>query len=156
MNTGLKTPWNPSQAAMDRVKNPLPPHTQCPFCGAAVEIVNNSVIYGRSYGDWPWSYRCVNDFCDSYVGMHPYTAIPLGTLANRPTREARKQAKAAFTRAWQDLGLTRSQGYVWLAEQLGMEDKEQCHVGWFDQATCARVVQVCLAGVSDRKRGPIR
>lgn len=145
--TGLATPHNPSRGATARVKNPLPAPTICPFCDSAVELVNNSVIYGgRSYGEWPWAYRCMDDECDSYVGLHPFTAIPLGTLANAPMRQARKQAKAAFNPLWQRSGpgkMSRSEAYSWLASQLRIEDANTCHIGWFDIETCARVVEVC-------------
>ena len=51
-----KTPWNPSRRATARVKNPLPAPTTCPYDGGPVEIVNNSAIYGREYGEWPWAF----------------------------------------------------------------------------------------------------
>jgi hypothetical protein len=142
--SGPKTPWNPSRKAIARVKNPLPPPAACPHCGSPVEIVRNSVIYGRAYGEWPWAFRCTDDVCDSYVGMHPFTGIPLGTLANAEIRAARKRAKNVFNPLWQDGGqFTRSDAYAWLARQLGITNIEECHIGWFDVAMCDRVVEVC-------------
>lgn len=135
-----KTPWNPSRRATARVKNPLPAPTTCPYDGGPVEIVNNSAIYGREYGEWPWAFLCRS--CQAYVGLHPFTAIPLGTLADGPTREARKRAKGAFNPIWQSGAMTRTDAYVWLAQQLGIENHEECHIGWFDVATCDRVVTV--------------
>lgn len=140
--SGEKTPWNPSRKAIARVKNPLPTPTTCPYCGEPVEIVSNALIYGREYGEWPWAYTCTGTFCDAYVGMHPFTAIPLGTLADAPTRAARKRAKAAFNPLWQSGGMKRSAAYAWLAHQLGIADVGQCHIGWFDVETCNRVVSV--------------
>jgi hypothetical protein len=136
--SGPKTPWNPSRSAIARVRNPLPEPTTCRFCGGKVEIVNNSKIYGKCYGEWPWAYRC--DCCHSYVGMHPFTAIPLGTLANAATREARKKAKAAFNPLWQGKRMSRTEAYQWLAGALGIANVEECHIGWFDVAMCERVV----------------
>lgn len=81
-------------------------------------------------------------FLPAYVGLHPFTAIPLGTLADEPTREARKRAKAAFNPIWQSGAMTRTDAYIWLAQQLGIENHEECHIGWFDVATCDRVVTV--------------
>lgn len=133
------SPWYPSRSAIARVKNPLPAPTECQHCGGAVEIVNNSEIYGRSYGDWPWAYLCRG--CRAYVGMHPFTDIPLGTLADEATREARKRAKAAFNPLWQDGGMKRTEAYAWLAGQLGIPVGET-HIGWFDVATCERVVEI--------------
>jgi len=143
-SSGIKTPWNPSRKAIARVRNPLPAPMECPYCAKPVEIVNNSAIYGRPYGEWPWAYACDGadgDGCGAYVGMHPFTAIPLGTLADAPTREARKKAKAAFNPLWQDKRMTRTEAYRWLAGALGIENVEECHIGWFDAETCAQVVR---------------
>ncbi|PRC92627.1 hypothetical protein S2091_2682 [Solimicrobium silvestre] len=137
------TPSNPSRKATARVRNPLPIPTICPHCKSAVELVNNSEIYGREYGEWPWAYRCEGDDCDSYVGLHPFTNIPLGTLANEDVRDARKKAKNIFNPIWQSRGMTRSAAYAWLAEALGIQDVNECHIGWFDVETCERVFALC-------------
>jgi uncharacterized protein DUF3268 len=138
-----KSPWNPSRKAIKRVTNPLPAPTVCPRCKSSVEIVNNDVIYGRSYGEWPWAYKCANEACDCYVGMHPFTDIPLGTLADMATRDARKEAKAAFNPIWERGGMTRSEAYAWLADKLCIANVGECHIGWFDVETCNRVIDVC-------------
>jgi len=137
--SGPKTPWNPSRMAIARVKNALPAPTICPHCAGKVEIAKNSEIYGREYGEWPWAYLCRG--CCAYVGMHPFTAIPLGTLADEPTRDARKRAKAAFNPLWESRRMTRSEAYSWLASQLDIA-VGACHVGWFDVATCERVIKI--------------
>lgn len=136
------TPWRPSRRAVARVIDPLPVPTVCPFCGSDVELVKNSVIYGREYGDWPWVYKCVS--CDSHVGLHPFTGIPLGTLADKETRLARQAAKAAFNPIWKSGEMSRTDAYNWLAKQLGVL-VNHCHVGWFDVDMCKKVVQVCTA-----------
>jgi hypothetical protein len=138
-----KSPANPSRTATARVGNPLPAPTTCPHCGGPVKLVENDVIYGRHYGDWPFAYDC--RACDAYVGLHPFTAIPLGTLATRAMRDARQQAKAAFNPLWLDkkASMSRTEAYAWLAGALGIADVEQCHIGWFDVAQCKRVVEVC-------------
>lgn len=128
--------------AVSRVKEYLPAPTQCPHCHSAVEIVNNDKIYGQSYGLWPWTYRCVNvKGCGAYVGMHPRTHIPLGTLATAPIREARKKAKSLFNPLWQGGKMQRGQAYAWLARELNIP-KESCHFGWFDVTQCEQAIQV--------------
>lgn len=131
-----------SRKASGRVKDALPAPKICPHCGSAVELCSNAKIYGREYGDWPWAYRCISEDCDSYVGVHPNTDIPLGTLATFEMREARKDAKAAFNPLWQSGEMKRSEAYTWLASQLGIPVGE-CHIGWFDEAQCNRVLDVC-------------
>jgi zinc-finger-containing domain len=141
MNTGPKTPWNPSRRAVARVRHPLPAPTACPLCAALVVLVGNERIYGRPFGEWPWAFLCTG--CRAYVGLHPFTGIPLGTLADVPTREARRRAKAAFNPIWESGRMSRSAAYAWLAGELGIERVGECHIGWFDVATCDRVVAIC-------------
>lgn len=145
--SGAKTPWNPSRHAVARVKNPLPAPTCCPYCNGPVELVTNDCIYGRCYGDWPWAYLCANRECGAYVGLHPMTAIPLGTLADADLREWRKRAKAAFNPLWQgsDAQFNRSKAYAWLAGALGITEVGTCHIGWFDVGMCRRVIRACLS-----------
>lgn len=135
------SPWNPSVRVTARVTGALPAPDACPHCASKVELVNNAAIYGRSYGEWPWAYRCTN--CDAYVGLHPFTAIPLGTLATKPIREARKKAKAVFSPLWRSGkgSMSRSNAYAWLAGALGIAKVEECHIGWFGVEQCEAVVK---------------
>ena len=139
-----KTPWNPSKKATARVNAPLPAPTVCPNCGDDVAIVHHNDVYGRAYGVWPWLYRGVDNDCDSYVGMHPFTNIPVGTLADPSTREARKACKPAFEALWKGEAafLSRKQAYQALASQLGIPVKE-CHFAWFSAATCLQAREAC-------------
>lgn len=136
------SPEHPSRRATMRVTNPLPVPTVCPYCQGAVRCVSNSLIYGREYGDWPYAYRCSTDGCGAYVGLHPFTNIPLGTLANAELREARKEAKAAFNPIWQGQMTSRSDAYAWLADALRIPAAE-CHFGWFDVERCLVAKAVC-------------
>jgi hypothetical protein len=137
-----KTPYNPSKSAIKRVKNALPIPTDCNCCHDfetgefttdCVEIIENKEIYGKNYGEWPWAYRCTN--CEAYVGMHPFTNIPLGTLADAPTRQARKKCKEPFEALHKKGKMTRSEAYKALAEKLEIKT-EDCHFGWFDVDMC--------------------
>lgn len=131
------------KAQLARVKNPLPIPTICPHCQSAVERVNNKVIYGRQFGDWPFAYKCVSAECDSYVGIHPKTDIPIGTLATATMRAARKQAKAAFAPLWEKQGMDKEAAYSWLADKMGIVPMEHCHIGWFGIEQCNRVIEIC-------------
>lgn len=140
----IKTPLNPSKKATKRVNNPLPVPTACNCCSdwetgesssGCIDLVENKEIYGRNYGQWPWAYLCEN--CGAYVGLHPFTNIPLGTLADKSMREARKGCKPAFDRLHETGLMSRGQAYQRLAEKLGI-DKNECHFGWFDIDMCAR------------------
>lgn len=136
-----KTPLNPSRSATARVKDPLPVPTECPYCSGCISIMHHADIYdGRVFSDWPWMYVC--DRCEARVGMHPFTNIPLGTLADEPTRVARKVCKPAFEKLWQSGRMSRTDAYAWLAGKLGLT-ASQCHWGLFDIQTCHRARDLC-------------
>lgn len=128
-----KTQWNPSRRATARVKNPLPAPTVCPHCAGEVKIASHDEIYGKAYGEWPWAYLCTS--CRAYVGMHPFTNIPLGTLADAPLRKARKECKQPFEMLWQSKKMTRDEAYAGLAKHMGVAT-EECHFGWFSVEQC--------------------
>jgi hypothetical protein len=72
--------------------------------------------------------------------MHPQTEIPLGTLADEATREARKHCKEPFEALYQTGKMTRDQAYQALADKLGIP-KEECHFAWFDAQRCEQAAQ---------------
>lgn len=137
-----------SRRALGRVKHPLPIPTDCPCCrGTRVELVNNAAIYnGVSHGDWPYAYLCRD--CYAYVGLHPGTDLPLGTLADKPTRNARNTCKKPFERIWRSGLLERKTAYAWLAREMGLT-AEQCHFGLFNIAMCAQARAICEAFLED-------
>lgn len=128
-----KTPWNPSRKALKRVGPSLPIPRSCPFCQSKVKISTHKEVYGKDYGDWPWVYRC--EHCDAQVGMHPFTNLPLGTLADKELRNARKRCKAPFESLWRNQQMSRSEAYSALAEHLKIS-VSACHFGWFDAEQC--------------------
>lgn len=130
-----------SRRALRRVQNPLPAPTQCPCCKGPVRLVNNSEIYnGREFGDWPYVYLC--KLCDAYVGLHPGTDVPLGTLATKVLREARKSSKTSFTKLYKTYQWSRDEAYAWLAGKLGIP-RETCHFGWFKEYQCTLAERFC-------------
>ncbi len=136
----VKTPTNPSRTATARVKNPLPAPTNCLFCSGNVHVATHQQVYGRDYSDWPYVYLCQG--CGAYVGLHPFTAIPLGTLADKATRQARKSCKTPFENIWRSGHMSRSQAYGWLAAKMEIPT-EQCHLGWLDIKQCQQAKQIC-------------
>lgn len=123
-----------SRKALRRVKDRIDPPTHCPCCGKEVELVDNSELYGRSYGQWPYMYICFP--CDTYVGTHKFTDLPLGTMADKLTREWRKKAKGPFMDRVRDVHKgDRNSAYQELAQLLGIA-KEECHFGFFTTDLC--------------------
>ena len=128
-----------SRSSLKRVTDNLPPITQCP-CGGTVSIKHHNYIYGMAYSDWPWVYFCED--CRAYVGMHPHTDLPLGTLANAVVRKARKRERVAFTELQDWLGVNQNEMREWLAGQMQMP-VEQCHWAMFDEATAVKAGKIC-------------
>lgn len=143
-----KTPANPSRKATARVKNPLPAPTECRFCHSAVHVATHQEVYGRDYSDWPYMYLCGD--CGACVGMHPFTSIPLGTLADKATRDARKNCKKPFEAIWRSERMSRTEAYAWLANALNIPVNE-CHFGWFDIVQCEAAKQACMRILEEHK-----
>ena len=129
-----------SRRALKRVKHPEPMPSCCRYCSGTVKLVDNSEIYGRSYGEWPYMIWC--ETCDAYVGLHPHTDIPLGTLADKPLREARKTNKALFLRLQREQGWSRTEAYSWLADEMKIPAMD-CHWGLFEEAQCEKAGRIC-------------
>lgn len=127
---------------MGKIKNPLLRPLNCDYCySPKIRLAQNSVLYGRNYGDWPLIWFCVD--CNAAVGCHPGTDIPLGKMADRATRQWRKKAHEAFDPIWKETKwLTRYKAYAWLASKLGIKT-EDCHISWFNAKTCQRVIEIC-------------
>lgn len=130
-----------SRAAVQRVKDPIAKPTECPHCGGTVKLCNNSEIYGVSIGNWPFVYACQK--CgESYVGVHPDTDIPLGTMADKALRGLRARAKESFHAYLIKVKMDRRAGYKWLSETLGLP-LSNTHFGFFNSVDAQRALDIC-------------
>lgn len=130
-----------SRGALRRVKDCLPVPCSCPYCGGPVTLTSNAAIYGSEYGRWPYVYLCKP--CDAYVGLHPATDLPLGTLANAQLRNARKTSKSAFHALMERRDMKRGDAYAWLSGRMGIP-KAEAHFGMFDLERCRAAYRVCM------------
>lgn len=106
----------------------------CPFCGNPAKWVENKEIYGRNYGK---SYMCwLCKPCDAYVGCHQNSKKPLGTMANRETREWRKKAHAIFDPLWKSGKMGRREAYEFISKKLGRE----VHIAWSNVEQCKEII----------------
>lgn len=129
-------PWFPSRSAINRVRDVLPVPQKCPYCGGEVHLYHHEHVYRKVFGEWPWMYKCVNfPRCDASVGLHKFTHLPLGTLADKKLRTLRNSVKAEFHKLQKHWGYNRTDMYTWLANRMGI-DKSRCHFGWFDTEMC--------------------
>lgn len=119
------------------------PHApQCPYCGAITNLTTGAEVYPRL--------RKVrrNQFficrpCKAWVGCHD-DGRPLGTPATAELRSARKRAHDLFDRLWQGRFMTRSQAYSWLADTLGVHQRD-AHIGQATLAQCRLITQAAAA-----------
>lgn len=66
-------------------------------------------------------YQCQN--CNARVGCHKGTTRPLGNLANETLRMKRKETHQIFDSFWRERGMTRTQGYHWMAKKLRLSEQ---------------------------------
>lgn len=115
----------------------------CDYCGHRAELVDDAVIYGRSYGHT--AYLCRN--CGAYVGCHGRSDKPLGRLANAQLRRWKMAAHAAFAPLWKrgPFRGRRRAAYAWLAEKMALP-VEKTHIGMFDERQCQQVIEIIRQG----------
>lgn len=149
-----------SRRALQRVRDWVHIPKQCHVCDRdGVVLVNNDVIYGKSFGKWPYAYLCPH--CRAYVGLHPDTDLPLGFMADTFIRDARKAAKIPFfticrikferTETVHDpksgrtgtiKRIDKNAAYRWLSGMTGIPPK-LCHFAMMDEQTAIQVLNVC-------------
>lgn len=124
--------------ALDKIRHGLSHPSKCDHCGSAeISLQRNRVVYGKDYGQWPVIWYCHD--CSAMVGCHPGTDMPLGYMADRPTRQARARVHEAFDPLWKNGDRTRNEAYKELASGLGMTAMD-CHISRFDYAMCERAI----------------
>lgn len=114
----------------------------CPYCHVAAELVGGQAIYAHRSDLWGlkfWLCRA----CNAYTGTHRDSPVhaPKGGLARAELRSARIRAHAVFDPKWKSGDMRRGDAYRWLRDKLGMA--EMPHIGFMDEAQCARVVEAC-------------
>lgn len=117
---------------------------RCPYCGAEAELKDASFIYRSNKSkEWGKVWVCSNyPKCDSYVGCHKGTTLPLGRLANEKLRNLKAEAHKQFDPIWKSGLMNRREAYKWLASMLDIP-LEDCHMGMFDVKMCQQVISLC-------------
>ena len=115
----------------------------CPYCGAKATLRPSSAVYGDAAKTDGYLYVCDRyPKCDSYVGAHKKTILPMGTLANGDLRNKRIQAHKAFDWMWKSGLMTKWQAYKWMQGKLDLSD-EQAHIAMFSEYMCDRLIAEC-------------
>lgn len=111
---------------------------------------NNSIIYGRNYGDWPRVWFCRN--CNAAVSCHPGTNYPMGKMATSETRDARRRAHKHFDKIFRKHKImSRTDAYFWLARSMNIP-KDECHISHFNIEQCERVIELSRNKIRATKR----
>jgi hypothetical protein len=122
----------------------LNPPTICRYCGGVIRLVPARTIYGESAKRLDMEnekiYQCQN--CNARVGCHKGTDRPLGNVANEVLRLKRMETHQVFDHFWQSHGISRTQGYKWLARQMKLSEP-RAHIGGFEMEQCQRVIDLC-------------
>ena len=118
----------------------------CGYCHNPAPLVTGREVYPHRPDLYAKQfYACLP--CKAWVGCHPGTTKPLGRVANAELRGLKSAAHAAFDPLWRDGKAKRGSMYGWLAAQLGVE-KHRCHIGYFNEDECRRVIAVCSGDLS--------
>lgn len=111
------------------------PPSRCDCCGDdLVTLASNSAIYGREYGDWPYVYLCM--VCGAFVGCHPHSIYPLGTMTDNVTRSMRRALHAMVDPLWKSGARSRGEVYGLLARLMNFPRGRRFHVGELSREEC--------------------
>lgn len=109
----------------------------CPYCGAPTQLVDDTDIYGRSYGTKCYVCRP----CGARVGCHKGTDRALGRIADKRLRELKHDAHEAFDPIWKEGYLPRSAAYEVLSAAFHLSP-EHTHIGMFNEDMCRKVIKL--------------
>lgn len=133
----------------------------CTKCGKAAQVVTGKELYPHREDLWNRNfYACLP--CKMWVGVHPGTLIPLGSLASAELRFLRHRAHELFDKMWhtrrwskrkKDRRKMRNDAYLWLAEQMGIDDIAKCHIGMFTEEQCRKAIRILGDYWKDKKHG---
>ena len=119
------------------------PTVRCPYCKAKATLHPASYVFGDAVLSDNLLYVCDRyPACDSYVGAHRKTKLPMGTLADGDLRNKRIMAHKAFNWLWESGLMTRTQAYKWMQAKLGMRS-EHAHIAKFDHYMCDQLISIC-------------
>ena len=125
-------------------------NVKCPYCGRPAILRDAAYVYKENALD-KHLYVCSGyPECDSYVGAHRKSKLPMGTLANGDLRNKRIQAHKAFDWMWKSGLMTKWQAYKWMQGKLALNE-EQAHIAKFSEYMCDRLIVECGKAYENQK-----
>lgn len=126
---------------------------KCNLCNGKVEFIDNSLIYGKSYGSGK-AYKCT--VCGAYVGTYwKYQEKALGVLANAQMRKGKMICHELFDSIWKGCRGAQKKRvvlYDWLAKELGIRE-EDCHFGYFNLMMLREAYMILKTNEADLRDG---
>lgn len=123
----------------------------CPYCRRTAVLRRAEDIHGGNAGPGNL-YVCPGyPQCDSYVGVHKDTTIPLGSLANAQLRQKRREAHVAFDRLWKSGNMSRDEAYRWLRGIFHLTPAK-AHIARFSESMCNTLVMLCRMSMSTNRK----
>ncbi|WP_113675887.1 zinc-finger-containing protein [Vallitalea guaymasensis] len=122
-----------------------PINLTCPYCNSGTNFIERRKVFSGGEGN---IYICLNyPECNSYVGVHKNTVIPLGSLANKELRLLRKECHYYFDylyrkKAKQGYCFAKNKAYKWLSDAM-MIQLDKAHIGMFGIEECNRAIYIC-------------
>ena len=116
---------------------------RCPYCGAQAVLRPAEAVYQSKAKPGRHLYVCARyPLCDSYVGAHEGTLLPMGTLADGDLRNKRIMAHRAFNRLWESGTMKKWQAYKWMQAKFGLRS-DQAHIAMFSEYMCDQLIAEC-------------
>ncbi len=109
----------------------------CPYCGAPTQLIDDTEIYGRSFGTKCYICRP----CQAWVGCHKGTDKALGRIANKELRELKHLAHEAFDPLWKGGFLPRTAAYEILSVAFELPP-EYTHIVMFDEELSRKTIEL--------------
>jgi ssDNA-binding Zn-finger/Zn-ribbon topoisomerase 1 len=124
---------------------------RCPYCGSAMTLRPACEIYPDDAGDRRM-YVCSHyPECNTYVGTHAGTLVPLGIPANGDLRNLRIRAHKVFDQIWKSGIMTRDQAYRWMADVFCLKLKD-AHIGCYSEYQCNELIRKCEGVLARNQR----
>lgn len=119
------------------------PTVRCPYCRAKATLHPANYVFGKDAKPGSLLYVCDRyPACDSYVGAHQKTKLPMGSLADGDLRHKRIEAHKAFDWMWKSGLMTKSQAYKWMQAKLGIRS-DYAHIAKFSYYMCDQLIAAC-------------
>jgi len=116
----------------------------CPMCGTKMKVITNVAHYGPYAAGVKPGYRWVCPSpgdCDTNIGCHGKTYVPLGMPADYDLRKLRQECHKMFDILWKTAGFHRPSAYKWLAKRLRIPVSE-CHIALFCGDMCREAIGI--------------